>query len=83
MEHYGLQINDPDTVATLDSTTMPKKAMMGTPWYTVLSNSQYQNYFNYIGAFIDEREKLIEDGLADDLDNDGNTTERSIRVRCS
>jgi len=38
-EHYGLAVNDPDTVATLDSTIMPKKAMMGTPWYTVLSNA--------------------------------------------
>lgn len=82
MKHYGLQINDPDTVATLDAATMPKKAMMGTPWYTVLSNAAYQNKFNYIGAFIDEREKLIEDGLADD-EVDGKSTERSIRVRCS
>ena len=81
--HFGLQINDPDTVETLDSTKMPKKAMMGTPWYTVLSNAQYQNLFAYIGANVSEREKLIEDGLADDVDNDGNITERSIRVKCS
>lgn len=83
LKHYGIQINDPDTVSTLDSATMPKKSMMGTPWYTVLSNSAYQTQFNYIGAFTSEREKLIEDGLADDLDNDGNSTERSIRVKCS
>jgi hypothetical protein len=61
---------------------MPKKAMMGTPWYTVLSNSKYQNDFNYIGAFTSEREKLIEDGLADDEVN-GEMTERSRRVKCS
>ena len=82
-KHYLLQINDPDTVEQLDSTKMPKKAMMGTPWYTVLSNSQYQNHFNYIGAFIDEREKLIEDGLADDCDEHGNMNERTKRNRCS
>lgn len=57
--------------------------MMGTPWYTVLSNPQYQNLFGYIGANVSEREKLIEDGLADDVGMDGNITERSIRVKCS
>lgn len=62
---------------------MPKKAMMGTPWYTVLSNSLYQTHFNYIGAFIDEREKLIEDGLADDIDEQGNMNERTKRNRCA
>jgi len=44
---------------------MPKKAIQGTPWYTVLSNMKYQSDFHYIGAFIEEREKLIEDGFDD------------------
>jgi len=35
---------------------------MGTPWYTVLSNDQYKDDFAYIGAFVQEREKLIDDG---------------------
>lgn len=56
------------TVETLDHIKIPKRSMLGTPWYTVLSNAEYQNKFNYIGAFIDEREKLIEDGFADDCD---------------
>jgi len=29
----------------------------------MLSNPQYSSDFNYIGAFISEREKLIEDGF--------------------
>lgn len=41
---------------------MPKKAIQGTPWYKVLSNPQYTEDFQYIGAHIDEREKLIKDG---------------------
>ena len=44
---------------------MPKKAIQGTPWYTVLSNMKYQIAFHYIGAFVEEREKLIEDGYDD------------------
>lgn len=28
---------------------------------------KYQIQFNYIGAYIDEREKLIEDGFEDEL----------------
>lgn len=66
-ENFGVQINDPDTVERLDNTPQPKKAIQGTPWYTVLSNMKYQIQFNYIGAYIDEREKLIEDGFEDEL----------------
>jgi hypothetical protein len=55
---------------------MPKKAIQGTPWYNILSNPQYAEDFNYIGAFVDEREKLIKDG-----DNaEGNDTEQSDLV---
>jgi len=83
MEHYGLQVTDPDTIGRLDATKMPKKAMMGTPWYTVLSNAAYQTQFGYIGAFTSEREKLIEDGMADEQDGDGQMTERCKRAKCS
>jgi len=67
---YGIECNDPDTVNTLDAATQPKKSMMGTPWYTVLSNDAYKDDFAYVGAYIEEREKLIEDGndLTGDLD---------------
>ena len=52
--------------------------MMGTPWYQILSNPTYAQDFNYIGAHISEREKLIEDGWEDEND-DINTTEMSER----
>ena len=44
---------------------MPKKAIQGTPWYQILSNPKYSNDFYYIGAFVNEREKLIEDGFGE------------------
>lgn len=66
---YGIECNDPDTVETLDAAKQPKKAMMGTPWYTVLSNDAYKEDFSYIGAHVGEREKLIEDGIDLDLDH--------------
>ena len=50
---------------------MPKKPIQGTPWYSVLSNPNYSEAFCYIGAHIDEREKLIRD----DDDNDDNNSE--------
>lgn len=59
---YGIECNDPDTVNTLDAAHQPKKSMMGTPWYTVLSNDAYKDDFAYIGGYVEEREKLIEDG---------------------
>jgi len=69
----GFLINDPDTISSLKKIIMPKKACQGTPWYQMLSNPKYQNDFNYIGAFVKEREKLIEDGQDDyneDKDDD-------------
>jgi hypothetical protein len=37
--------------------------------------------FGYIGAFVEEREKLIEDGYADEVDENGNMTEAAIERR--
>ena len=62
-EVYGVNLNDPDTIEVLDATTMPRKAIQGTPWYQILSNPRYADEFYYIGANITEREKLIEDGF--------------------
>lgn len=39
--------------------------MQGTPWYQVLSNPNYSSAFQYIGAFVEGRERLIDDGWAD------------------
>ena len=33
-----------------------------------MSNPYYADMFQYIGAFVEEREKLIEDGYEPDLD---------------
>lgn len=51
----------------MEKATIPKKAIQGSPWYQILSNFRYQDQFQYIGAFIEEREKLIEDGFSDDI----------------
>lgn len=69
--NYGFQIQDPDTIEELEKVEYPEFAMQGTPWYSILSNSLYAMEFNYIGANITEREKLIEDGKDDELDDDG------------
>ena len=61
-DNFMFMPNDPDTIETLDATKIPKKAIQGTPWYQILSNPAYSSQFYYVGAFINEREKLIEDG---------------------
>lgn len=55
---------------------MPRKAIQGTAWYVVMSNSNYAEAFNYIGPHIKEREKLIEDGDKERFakDENGNNT---------
>ena len=79
--NFGICINDPDTISTLNETCIPKKAIQGTPWYQVLSNAKYSSMFYYIGSFVEEREKLIEDHQTDVLDNDGNFQEICQRIR--
>lgn len=68
-ENFGFEHNDPDTIEVLDATVVPKKAIQGTPWYQLLSNPLYEDGFNYIGAFVAEREKLIEDGYKDEYED--------------
>lgn len=80
--NFGILINDPDTITSLKKIIMPKKACQGTPWYQMLSNPKYQNDFNYIGANIQEREKLIEDGQVDMEDADGEIVDEQHELRC-
>jgi len=80
-DNFGICINDPDTINTLNETCIPNKAIQGTPWYQVLSNSKYSSMFYYIGAFVEEREKLIEDDQENVTDNDGNITEEAKKIR--
>ena len=82
IQNFGLQLNDPATINELDITRIPEKSIQGTPWYQVTSNDKYKELFNYFGAFIEEREKLIEEGYEDMLDNDGNFRKDCIRWRC-
>jgi hypothetical protein len=69
---FGFEENDPDTIQKLDATKMPRKAIQGTPWYVIMSNSNYAEYFNYIGPHVKEREKLIEDGDKERMVKDEN-----------
>jgi len=81
-DNFLVLVNDPDTVARLDETEVPDKALQGTPWYTVLSNQSYMEAFGYIGAYVEEREKLIEDGFPDVLDANGLMSAETIEKRC-
>ena len=72
-DNYGIEIEDPRVIERLDETEMPKRSIGRTPWYQVLSNPEYSDAFYYIGAFVEEREKLIKD--ADE--EEGNDCEQS------
>lgn len=78
--NYGASFQDVDTIDELRKTVIPKNAIQGTPWYSVLSNPKYANLFYYIGAHVNERYKIIEDG-AIDQEEDGNTTPEQQQTR--
>jgi hypothetical protein len=69
-------VNDPDTVKELDNVAVPDKALIGSPWYTILSSQVYTEAFSYIGAYVDEREKLIENGQPIVVDANGEMDEK-------
>ena len=81
-DYYGIECNDPALIEILDYTKQPKRSMMGTPWYTVLSNDDYKDEFAYTGAFHTERQKLIKDGKSGRYDDEGEMSEQDIRVKC-
>lgn len=78
-DNYGFTQNDPNTIRILKSVRVPKKCIQGTPWYQILSNPKYAGAFNYIGAHIFEREKLIEDGFANEKDPEVYEEQKAIR----
>lgn len=82
-KNYFVMPNDPDTIDVLNATKIPKKAIQGTPWYQILSNHAYSHQFQYIGAFVNEREKLIEDGYPESKDPEHAEEERQIRCEQS
>ena len=69
--NFGFLVQDPDTIVELEKVVYPEFAISGSPWYSVLANPKYAMEFNYIGAHVTEREKLIEDGRDDETDGEG------------
>lgn len=62
---YGFECVDPRTIYGCMECKIPPAPMIGTPWYSILCNYRYEDAFQYVGSYIGEREKLIEDGYAD------------------
>ena len=83
---FGFIITDPDTITELESINVPKKACQGTPWYQILTNEKYKHLFNYTGAYVSEREKLIEidpnEEAKLETDENGEYTDESKRIIC-
>jgi len=69
--NFGASFQDVDTIAALRDSVVPKNSIQGTPWYSILSNPKYANMFYYIGAHVNERYNIIEDGFPDHQDEDG------------
>ena len=72
-DNYGIEIMEPNTIESFNKSAIPKKPVLGTPWYSVLSNPSYAEDFCYVGAHVEEREMYIKD----DDDNDDNNCEQS------
>jgi hypothetical protein len=58
-KNYGFEIDDYQCVAILDAAELPRKAFVGTPWFSILSNPEYADAFAFVGAHVSEREKLL------------------------
>lgn len=76
--NFGFEYTDPDTIEELQKAAYPTVTITGTPWYNVMSNPQYVNEFNFIPSYVQEREKIINDGY-DEIDE--NSTEEQIKMK--
>ena len=56
---------------------LPEKEICRSPWYNILANPDYRDKFHYFGAFIEDREILIEDG---DDEGDNNSEQSDLVI---
>jgi hypothetical protein len=80
--NFRFSFTDGDTIAALRNTIIPKRSVVGTPWYQVLSNTKYSNAFMYVGAFVDQRHKIIEDGLPDSNGDEDDLSDSINKIKC-
>ena len=58
---YGLEIEDAEVIKKLERISAPEKTIQGTPWYSILSNFDYSERFNYYSAMLKDRTAYIKD----------------------
>lgn len=68
--NFGFEYTDPDTIENLRKAKYPRYTMVGTPWYSVLSNPSYINDFSFVPSYVTEREKIINDGFTEVREGD-------------
>ena len=73
--NYGIEIEDPEVIHRLKHCKLPTQSIIGSPWYNILANPDYQDKFCYLGAYIEDREILIEDG---DDEGDNNSEQSDL-----
>ena len=77
-KNFGFEFTDPDTINELALAPFPKYTIVGTPWYSILSNPQYLNAFSFVPSYVNEREKIIVDGYPDAEEGD----EKEKKFKC-
>ena len=75
-DHYNFQIISDEINRILDTTSPPKKAIQGVPYYIILANPLYYRDFQYICCDVPDRNNLIKD----DDDDEENDCEQSDMV---
>lgn len=46
--NYGFSFINNQTIDSLRKTTIPKRAVVGSPWYSILCNPYYSEMFAYV-----------------------------------
>merc|ERR1719263_784951 len=81
-KNFGFEFTDPDTIEALNQAPYPTKTIVGTPWYSVLSNPNYINEFNFVGSYVAERDKILVDGYVDpEPEKHGDAYEQLVKCR--
>ena len=64
-KNFGFEYTDPDVIKALEEADYPENTITGTPWYNIMSNPQYVDDFTFVPSYVQEREKIIDDGYED------------------
>ena len=63
MEQFGLKIHVTNPMEKVKGNDIIERSFHGNPWYNILTEPKYVEWFGYVGPHVKDRHKLIKDNI--------------------